>query len=298
MLDHLKSDYVFFLAGFGSEYSLQPIAHYLAAHGYSAVAADMQQGPLPPRPRQPTIFISSQHPSCSSAVFRTHTEEAPPFSNYMSPLELIHQLQPACSVFVPHDLESPIRPYEFAYMTAFDIYCAPAAQVNPALHRLCKVIPTGWVKHHPFEPLAAESKTQVEANGMFFLNQVVSLMRAGGAQFVRNNYPAIFSTPLPVKLPAWPGCEVIANELRQMGATVLATEINATKLIAASPRIYVNAPGSVVAEAKYIGTPVILAGKAGESDQSLIGADAVPPRPTFDFDRLLAAIAARIEEST
>ena len=65
----------------------------------------------------------------------------------------------------------------------------------------------------------------VEASGVFFLNQVVSLMRAGGAAFVRDNYPAIFNAGLPVKLPAWPGCDVIAGELRQMGATVLATDM-------------------------------------------------------------------------
>ena len=133
---------------------------------------------------------------------------------------------------------------------------------------------------------------------MFFLNQVVSLMRAGGAAFVRDNYPAIFNAGLPVKLPAWPGCDVIAGELRQMGATVLATDINATKLIAASPQICVNAPGSVVAEAKYLGIPVILAGKAGEADQWLVPALAVPPAPTFDFDGLLAAIAEHVGVGT
>ena len=298
MLDRLRSEYAFLLAGFGSEYSLQPIAHYLAAQGFDTITADMQKAPLPPLPPKPAIFISSQHPSCSAAVFRIHTEEAAPFSNYASPQEIIRRLRPACSVFVPHDLEAPIRPYEFAYMTAFDIYCAPSKQVNPALHRLCKVVPAGWVKHHGLDDLAGDIKALVEASGVFFLNQVVSLMRAGGAAFVRDNYPAIFNAGLPVKLPAWPGCDVIAGELRQMGATVLATDINASKLIAASPRVYVNAPGSVVAEAKYLGIPVILAGKAGEADQWLVPALAVPPAPTFDFDGLLAAIAEHVGVGT
>ena len=215
----------------------------------------------------------------------------------MSPLEIMRQLRPACSVFVPHDLEEPIRPYELAYMSAFDIYCAPSAQVNPALRHLCKIIPAGWVKHHHFDALTEEIKALVKSNGMFFLNQVVTLMRAGGSTFVRDNYPAIFSH-LPVKLPAWPGCDGMADELRQMGATVLAPETNATKLIAASPRIYINALGSVVAEAKYVGTPVILAGKAGQPDQLLIPAHPGPTRPAFDFDGLLTAIAAHIKETS
>ncbi|HRE19098.1 MAG TPA: hypothetical protein PLW86_18840, partial [Rhodocyclaceae bacterium] len=119
------ADHVFFLAGFGSEYSLQPIGRYLVDSGLSVVIADMLNGPPPPPPAKPTIFITSQHPSCSSAVFRHHWGKSPPFSHYVGPLEIMRHLQLSCSVFVPHDLEAPIRPDELTYIGAFDIYCAP-----------------------------------------------------------------------------------------------------------------------------------------------------------------------------
>ena len=257
----------------------------------------MQNGPLPPQPRQPTVFISSQHPACSSSVFKHHWGRSPPYSNYLGPLEIIRHLRPACSVFVPHDLDMPIRPDELTYMSMFDIYCAPSPKVNPVLRRSCRVVPAGWVKHNLFDDLGEDMKARVATGGVFFLNQVVDLMRAGGAGFVRAHYPRICSGELPVKLPAWPGCNQLGDDLRQMGATVIATETPSTKLIAASPRIYVNAPGSVIAEAWHVGTPVILAGESGHPDRPLTPVQTVPASSTFDFDGLLTAIANHIEDS-
>ncbi|HRE19097.1 MAG TPA: hypothetical protein PLW86_18835, partial [Rhodocyclaceae bacterium] len=94
-----------------------------------------------------------------------------------------------------------------------------------------------------------------EAKGVFFLNQIGTVLRAGGAAFVRTNYAAIFAEKIPVKLPSWPGCSVLGEELRALGAMIIAVETPSTKLIAASRQIYVNAPGSVIAEAQHVGTP-------------------------------------------
>lgn len=297
MLDRLREDFVFFLAGFGSEYSLQPIARYLMENGYAVEVADMQNGPLPMLPGKPTVFVSSQHPSCSSATFRHHWGQLPPYSNYVGPLEIIRHLRPICSVFVPHDLEMPIRPDELTYMAAFDIYCAPSSRVNPTLRHACRVVPAGWVKHNHFDDLVADVKAAATTRGVFFLNQVVSLMQAGGAEFIRASYPVIFVKQLPVKLPSWPGCDQLGKNLQQFGATVIAAEAPSTKLIAASPQIYVNAAGSVIAEAHYVGTPVIFAGEAGNPDRALMPSRPCPAMPTFDFDLLLSSVATHIKEA-
>lgn len=297
MYNRLRQNYIFLLAGFGSEYSLEPIARYLTDNGFSAVVADMQKRPLPRLPAKPTIFITSQHPSCSSAIFRHHWGQSPPYANYVGPLEIIRHLRPACSVFVPHDLEQPVRPDELAYMAAFDIYCAPSSRMNPTLRYACRVLCSGWVKHNHFDDLPHEIKALAEAKGVFFLNQVVTVMHAGGASFVRANYPAIFSEHLPVKLPLWPGSYGLEEELRQLGALVIAAETPSTKLIAASPLIYVNAPGSVIAEARYVGTPVILVGDSVHPDRTLFPSRPGAAMSTFDFDGLLAGMADHIEHT-
>lgn len=291
----LRRDYVFLLAGFGSEYALQPLERFLEQHGYCVVGADMQTGPLPLLPeRRKPILLTSQHPSCSSAVFRVHWGQHPPYANYISPFEIIANLRPACTVFVPHDLEASVRPDEIAYMMAFDIYCSPYAEVNPVLHRMCKVLPTGWIKHNSFDVIPEAIKALTSDRGVFFLNQIVSLMRSGGAPYIQTNYPAIFADGPPLKLPVWPGCDEMASHLQQLGATVLDSHLPATALIAASPRIYVNAPGSVVAESRYVGTEAILAGKREEPDMQLSPGDVNAKAAHFDFGGLLAAIAAHV----
>jgi hypothetical protein len=149
MLDRLRSEYAFLLAGLRQRvFAAADRPATWKKAGFDTITATCRKRRCRPFRTSPPCFISSQHPSCSAAAFRIHWEERRPFPTISSPLEIIRRLRPACSVFVPHDLEAPIRPYEFAYMTAFDIYCAPSKQVNPALHRLCKVVPAGWVKHH------------------------------------------------------------------------------------------------------------------------------------------------------
>jgi|JI6StandDraft_1071083.scaffolds.fasta_scaffold105118_2 hypothetical protein len=295
MPDRLREKFVFLLTGFGSEYSLRPIARHLEESGIAVLAADMQTGPLPPFPDKPTVLITSQHPSCSSAAFRLHWGQRPPYSNYIGPLEIMRDLRPACSVFVPHDLEAPIRPDELSYMSAFDIYCSPFPRVNPALHRACRVVQAGWVKHDHFDDLDADSKAAAKPNGVFFLNQVISVLQAGGGEYLRANFPSMFSGELPVKLPSWPGCAELGENLRELGAKLIRTQAPSTKLIAASPRIYVNAPGSVIAEAWYVGTPVIHAGEAGCPDRPLTPFRPFQGMPRFNFDLLLNAIADHVK---
>jgi hypothetical protein len=267
----------------------------LKEYGFTIIVSDMQDAPLPAIPDKPVIFITSQHPSCSSAVFRLHWGQDLPYSNYIAPLEIIQRLQPACSVFVPHDLEAPIRLDELAYMSAFDIYCAPSSDFNPMLRHACQVVPAGWVKHNHFDELASEIQSMVTKKGTFFINQVVQLMQTGGAEFIQKNYPQIFADQIPVKLPIWPGCIELGERLRQYGAALIPAETISTKLIAASPRIYVNAPGSVIAEAQYLNTPVTLVGADGVADRPIVPVAPSSAKPKFDFGGLLGSIAHHIE---
>lgn len=274
------------------------MARYLDEGGFSVVVANMQAGPLPNLISSPSVFISSQHPSLSSHLFRHFWGQSPPFSNYVGPLEIQQCLQPACSVFVPHDLEEPILPNELPYMSTFDLYCAPSSAVNPGLGHFCKVVPAGWIKHNHFDDLPLQVKDLVAVKGVFFLNQVSSIIQSGGATFINERYPQLFTNGIPIKLPAWPGCKALGEELQQMGATILADDIPSTKLISASSALYVNAPGSAVAEARYVGTPAFLWDGGARHPRVLVAERDGPKTPMFDFQRLLLSIADHIETHT
>lgn len=298
MLEQLRRSHTFFLAGFGCEYSLQPLARYLEEDGFKVIAADMQDGPLPPVPTGSSVFITSQHPARSSFIFRHYYGQLPPFSNYVGPLEIIQRLQPSCSVFVPHDLESPIVVDELTYMAAFDLYCAPFPDTNPGLRHSCQIVPAGWIKHNHFDDLPPQVKDQVATKGVFFLNQVSRLIQEGGAAFVQANYPQLLAAGIPIKLPSWPGCHLMGEELRQSGANILAQDLPSTKLIAASSRLYINASGSVVAEARYVGTETVLVEAGSGHFRTLVPGSEGEKNPKFDFRGLLLSIANHIERNT
>lgn len=294
MFDRLRR-HRFVLAGFGCEYSLQPLASYLEQEGFAVVTADMQNGPMPQPSPASTVFVTSQHTARSSFVFHQYYGRSLPFSNHIGPLELMRHLQPACSVFIPHDLEVPVLIEELACMGAFDIYCSPFPQANPSLHHACRVVPCGWIKHNHLDELPLAVKDMASTKGVFFLNQISAVAKNGGAAAVAANFPRIFDEEIPIKLPVWPDSIALGGELRRRGGKILMEGLSSTKLIAASPQIYVNAPGSVVAEARYLGVPALQLKPGNNQPRTLVTGGSPQSAGLFDFPLLMQSIAEHIE---
>lgn len=294
-IENLRGAYRFLLCGFGCEYSLTALACYLDKEGYKVTAVDMQEIPLPDHVEGPLVFVTSQHPACSSRVYRAHWGGGWPFSQYVAPLEVMRCFRPACSVFVPHDLEMPIRPEELIYMNAFDIYAAPAGPINPALRHYCEVVETGWIKHNEIDRLAPDVETLVAERGVMFINQIAQVLAAGGANYLLSMYPQILGDGLPVKLPVWPGCDALEASLASRGVRVLPASLPSTPLIAASRAVFVNSPGSVMAEARYLG---VVATVLDPSIHTAWDGGEFAPRAEvarFNFPRLLNAIDKQLE---
>lgn len=284
------NEHLFLLVGFGSEYVLGPMAHYLEAAGFDHTVCDFQVTPLPRLPERPLVIITSQHPSTSSSMFRALWGNSSPFSQFVAPDELFSRHPSACKVFIPHDLESPIRDDELSSMGQFDIYCSPVP-INPALARLCPSIHTGWIKHNSLEVISDDLRNLVAERGVFFVNHIIKVLESGGADYLMENFPLAFDEHVPIKLPQWPGCDALAESLRARSVFVIDSTTPSTPLIAASRSLYVNAPGSVLSEARYMGTPVI---RMDLPDQTR--RQAPRPRenrsvPYFDFEQLILAIA-------
>jgi hypothetical protein len=286
-------DSLFLLVGFGCEYALAPLARYLTLRGLDYVACDMQEAPLPRLPPRPLIVVSSQHPSTSSAMFRALWGQGAPFTNYVSPDELFARHAARCRVFIPHDLESPVRSDELPYMSLFDLYCDPYP-VNPALTLECESIFTGWIKHNAMDRVEHELYALVAERGVFFVNHIVKVLLEGGADYLYSRYASILEKGVPVKLPIWPGCADLAQALSARGANLVDATLPSTPLIAAARTVYVNAPGSVVAEAHYMGTPVTRL-NLHLKEQVQPGQSHVSVVPYFDFEGMLFAITRHCE---
>jgi hypothetical protein len=291
----MSTDPAFLLTGFACEYSLANLAGFLRSAGRQVIEADMGMSPLPDIDAAPLILITSQHPSLTGFVFRQTYGHTPPFCHYSSPLEYLRRVNALCTVFIPHDLEQPLRPDEISYLANFDIYCSPYP-VNPAMARLCTPIETGWIKYTSQRPTPFDGIQCTETAGVFFVNQVRELINFGGASYLLNAFRHIVEAGIPFKFPDWPGMASMEEEMKMGGAVVIPRTTVSTDILIGSKAVYANAQGSVLAEARYLGKPTAIV--PPHTDRLPTTMSASQGHATFNFGLLMDTINAKIFPSS
>jgi len=282
---------VFLLTGFACEYSLANLVGFLRSKGYTVIEADMSTAPLPNIGVTPVVLITSQHPSTTGFVFRQAYGKLAPFCNYACPLEYLQHIKLLCAVFVPHDLEDPVRADEISYLANFDIYCSPYP-VNPAMECMCTPLETGWIKYASQLPKPYDGMEHTEAVGVFFVNQVRELMNCGGAGYLLEAFRYVVDIGIPFKFPDWPGMAAMEEEMTIGGAIIIPRATTSTDIIISSRAVYANAPGSVLVEARYLGKSTALApSHATELPTTTL---ASVGHSTFNFGLLMDTINAKI----
>lgn len=290
-----RSPLVFLLLGFASEYSLGAIAHLLRNAGEHVVEVDFNITDLPDLGNSEVVLITSQHPARTSWIFRHGYEQAPPYNRYLSPIECKQRFNIRCSVFIPHDLEQPIISDEFGYLSFFDFYCSPY-EFNPGLSLCCHPLYTGWAKHVDIYKDGFAHQEYAAKNGAFFVNQLVNLLRLGGADYLLDNYAVAISHEVPFKLPSWPGIADIEKRLMQSGAKVIPADTPSTQVIAYSAQIFSNATGSVLSEAAYLGVPAHII--APHTSTLPLPSPRSRQQRSFDIQLLIQAIRSHIADTS
>jgi len=191
---------LFLLTGFASEYSLEPLAMLLQHAGEEVIEVDFSQSGIPEIGDREIVLITSQHPARTSWIFKLSYGNDSPYSRYLSPMECMRHLNVRCSVFVPHDLEQPIITDEICYLQLFDFYCSPYEFV-PGISLLCQPLHTGWVKHVDLAKPEFAHLSLARKNGVFFVNQLVEVIRRGGATYLIQAFAIMIESQIPFKLP-------------------------------------------------------------------------------------------------
>lgn len=284
---------VFLLTGFASEYSLELLARVLRNEGEVVFETDFSISGVPELGEAEVVLITSQHPARTSQQFRLSYGSAPPYDRYLSPMECMRRFKVCCSVLVPHDLEQPLISDEIAYLSFFDYYCSPY-ESNPGLSRLCQPIYVGWIRYTGPGESEFEHLDLVAKNGVFMVNQLIRLIDRGGAACLLSEFSAVFDRGIPCKLPRWPGVSVLEQELKSAGVKVIPAEVSATQVIANSAAVLCNAPGSVFAEAAYLGVPVSVVAPGGNEIYALKTRQ-VRGKP-FDFQLLIRTIRNHLQQ--
>lgn len=284
---------VFLLTGFASEYSLDVIAEMLRHNGEKVVEVDFSVTGIPYLGNTEVVLITSQHPARTGWIFKRGYGWASPYDRYLSPMECIQQLNVCCSVFVPHDLEQPIIPDEIGYMSLFDFYCSPY-EFNPGLSLWCQPLYTGWAKYTDMNTGEFMHQFLARKNGVFFVNQLIMLMRLGGVTHLLREYAVMIDQEVPFKFPRWPGVADLEKKLEQAGAKVIPAETSSTQVIASAAQVFSNASGSVLSEAAYLGVSAqVIAPRTTTLPAST---SRCKNRRPFDFQLLMSSIRNHLDD--
>lgn len=258
----------------------------------------------------PLVLVSSQHAVMSGPAYDAYHGIA---SHYASPQSLRERLGADALVHVPHDLSEPVVALDVPFLRLFDLFAAPDESTWWAGGHVRTVV-TGWVGSAGGDEVPADAPVE---RGVLFLAQVRWTIEQGGAPFVLRTLARTLESGVAVKLPVWPGLDAFAGELERAGVPVLDPAIGAWALARRTPLVVCNGPTSVLAEANLAGhRPVCVlpaegdaefAGQLGALDAVVCRDEEFPervgeaglvrePRPPFDVDGFLAAIAATLQE--
>jgi hypothetical protein len=245
---------VFLMFGFGSEYVLSPLARYLAEKGHDVVELDMGQGidirtTVQSLKGRDIIFISSAHPNYNAPMLKIgHEKDIPIFST----LEIMMQLRPIASFYIPHDLNHPIHHVETPYMRFFDAVLAPTEDLW-WLNRFAPVVNVGWAKHVPSVSRYVLAKDgNQNPTTVLFLSEIWYFF-LHGVDVIYEKYRLLFELGIPFKFPVWPDVEKLEDALAAKGAKPIPAATSTYDLIQQADLVLVNAKSSTLVESTLTG---------------------------------------------
>lgn len=259
-------------SGVDSEYVLTDLAAHLRAKGWDVTELDFGQfkgNPLPvlDRLKQDRVaYITSAHTNLTTQVAGVI---APKFvelyPNYLSPLEILRYVQPAVSLYIPHDLLTPFGDTnlnEYRFLDLFDYILSPFPDLalQATLGSTAKVVQTGWIKH---AQRGAELAPRTQASPAkpkvtLFISMLEHLRWRYGNEGLFDYFAPLLNENVTVKLPAWRDVEQIESIFKARStAQVYPASGNSISLIVGSDLVLCNGASSIHAEANLMGCPTI-----------------------------------------
>jgi len=258
--------YIFY--GFGSAYSLEPLAKYMRSKGYDVLEmnpanADFSgYGDLKDIKNKNTVFVTSFHPLLDTEnLARSRIKNV----NCAAPLEIIDYIKPIKSVYYPHDLTPFFCDYEMPWCNLFDLFLLPFK--NNLYYKIksenCNVLEIGWIKNNNLQ-----KKVDIQNDIIYFpSNSYYGMDESGRIRWF--NY-------IPKTIPIKTGnvSETKFNKAVELakndGYNFLESSLNIFQLIHNCKLIITNGVSSIVTEASMSGIPVVTMLDGIEPDESYL----------------------------
>jgi hypothetical protein len=265
-MNNRNKKYIFY--GFGSAYSLEPLAKYMHSKKYDVMeinpaSADFSgYEALKEVRNKNTIFLTSTHPLLDAEnLARGDLKNV----NYAAPLEIMEYIKPEKSVYYPHDLTPFYADYEMPWCNLFDLFLLPYK--NNLYYKIksegCNVLEVGWIKNNNLN-----KKNYIESNIIYFPSNSYNGMdesnRIRWFNYIPKNIPIKTANISETKFNK--AVELAKND----GYIFLKSSLSIFQLIHNCKLIITNGVSSIVTESAMSGIPVVTILDGVEPDESYL----------------------------
>jgi len=261
-----NSNIKYLLYGYGSAYSLEPLAKYMYSNGFDVLEMNPANAnfsvyeDLKEIQNKNTVFITSFHPLLDTENL---TRSGIKNVNCAAPLEIMDYIKPVKSIYYPHDLTPFFCDYEMPWCNLFDLFLLPFK--NNLFYKIktdgCNVLEVGWIKNN-----SLQRKIDIQNDIVYFPSNTYYGMdesnRIKWFNFIPKTIPIKAGNISETKFNK--AVELAKND----GYTFLESSLNIFQLIHNCKLIITNGVSSVVTEAAMSGIPVVTMLDGVESDES------------------------------
>lgn len=246
--------YVFF--GAESEYVLNPLYSEMTARGHDCVelhampgrgiAAELAAAAAIDRPK---VLITSAHFDWDARYMMSQME----VPDCPALVEIVSRLDPAYTVYYPHDLSQPLLSSESAKLRLIDLYLAPS-QMEHMFAPYTTVRTVGWIKTPP--DLYTEQDRW--GRGLWLTMSLEYILVEYGTQKTLGIINDWLNEWLWIKFPPYPQFDEIEGVLNDRGVNILDRNMTPPAAARHFDFVVTNGESSVVRESALMGVPTYL----------------------------------------
>lgn len=269
IMDSKTSLYLFY--GYGSEYSLAPLADRMREQGYEVLEIDILITEnvavvLSSVKGRRIVFLTSWHLFFDKKNFNRYTQ----CQNVLSPLEVMEYLSPLRSVFYPHDLECFLHASEVRWIDLFDMVLLPFKNNDYfQLKKLCcDVSVVGWIKKTDTKKI--DTSVLDGKDAVYLPSNLTYMLGRHGIE----DYVSILERFLPktvaFKFARTEETKILNQMLSQKGYVVLCEDMSLFDFLDQVPFVIGNGISSIIYEASLSGKTTISVLDGAQSDSEYL----------------------------
>lgn len=240
--------------GFRSEFVLSELAIKLSESGDFSIFVERFERSIDLdfyRNLDNLILITSQHISIDSSSYKKFYPHA---QYYIAPIELIIEIKPDKSIFVPHDWATPIEEKDLFFLHYFDFILFDGDLKYPVDNS--KIVDCGNVK------LVLKENINIPSlRGIYFVNNYPEFSKL---YYARHRRLLIFLRVINLfkvylKFHDEKELDKLENDLRNAGYLVIDKQLSATQLLARNVGVVIiDGYGSILEEVERSGKKALL----------------------------------------